>query len=351
MVVVEKEVAPALCSSGRSAAGVRVQFTTESNIRLSQLSIQTYREFATRHGHEVGYKPIGYLLLVPHARWSSHLEAVDLQRRVGVPVEVVDPEQAQRWVTFDSSGLEGATFGPVDGVVDPHLATHAFVSLARDAGATFRLATPALEITQRKGGWHVETTAAPVTATHVVNAAGAWSGEVAARAGLSLPVVPVRRHVYISAPVEDPRTYPLTIDLETGFWLRSEGERVLFGLSNENQPPGFVEGMDEGWLEETLLTGVQRFPWFEELGIDVESSWWGYYEVSPDHKPDHRSSSPARNAGSTRPASPATGSVTPPATGLLVAEMITDGAAHSVDISPYGHARFGERGTPEANII
>ena len=51
--VLERETAPAMGSTGKSAAGVRVQFTTAANIRLSLYSLPVYREFAERHGHGV----------------------------------------------------------------------------------------------------------------------------------------------------------------------------------------------------------------------------------------------------------------------------------------------------------
>lgn len=109
--VLEREVAPAMGSTGRSAAGVRVQFTTRANIALSMYSLPVYRGFAERYGHEVGYQAIGYLLLVPEERWAQHLKSVELQRSLGAPVEVLDPEEAQRYVDFSVDGLGGATFG------------------------------------------------------------------------------------------------------------------------------------------------------------------------------------------------------------------------------------------------
>jgi len=91
-MVVEKEVAPAMGSTGKSAAGVRVQFTTEANVRLSMYSLAVYREFEQKHGHRIGYQDIGYLLLVPHERWDRHLESVALQRSLGAPVDVLDTD-------------------------------------------------------------------------------------------------------------------------------------------------------------------------------------------------------------------------------------------------------------------
>ena len=139
VVVLERDVAPAMGSTGKSAAGVRVQFTTEANIRLSMYSLPVYREFKERHGHDVGYRAIGYLLLVPHDKWERHLESVALQRRLGAPVEVLDPIEAQRYVDFETEGLAGATYGPWDGVIDPHMATHAWVSMGKDLGVDYRL--------------------------------------------------------------------------------------------------------------------------------------------------------------------------------------------------------------------
>ena len=75
-------------STGKSAAGVRVQFTTAANIRLSLYSLPVFRTFEERYGRDIGYRDIGYLLLVPEARWARHLESVALQHELGAPVEV-----------------------------------------------------------------------------------------------------------------------------------------------------------------------------------------------------------------------------------------------------------------------
>ena len=98
--VLEKDVGPAMGSTGKSAAGVRVQFTTAANIQLSMSSLPVYRGFEERHGHDVGYRDIGYLLLVPHEKWELHMESVELQKSLGAPVEVLDPVAAQRYVDF-----------------------------------------------------------------------------------------------------------------------------------------------------------------------------------------------------------------------------------------------------------
>ena len=350
VVVLERDAAPAMGSTGKSAAGVRVQFTTEANIGLSMYSLPIYREFKERHGHEIGYQDIGYLLLVPHDRWERHLESVDLQRSMGAPVEVLDPVEAQRYVSFETEDLAGATYGPWDGVVDPHMATHAWVAMGKELGVEYRLRSPVTGIERAGSGWVVRSGDDTVACGHVVNAAGAWSAQTGRLAGLEVPVGPKRIQIFLSAPIEDTRTYPLTIDLTTGVYLRSEGDRVLFGLDDLDQAYGFTEGMDWDWLEHVLMTGFPRYPWWGDLGVDRKGSWWGYYAVSPDNSPiiDRN---PGGDAWIDACGFSGHGIMHAPATGLAVSEMIVDGGTHTVDMSGFRHGRFGEGMAVEANIF
>lgn len=350
VTVLEMDAAPAMGSTGKSAAGVRVQFTTEPNIRLSLHSLPVYREFAERHGRDIGYQDIGYLLLVPEARWSAHLESVELQKRLGAPVEVLEPDEARRYVDFDPSGLAGATYGPWDGIVDPHMVTLAWVEMARELGATFRMRTPVSAIEARSGGWTVRSGGERWECANVVNAAGAWSGGIGEMAGLDVPVGPKRIQIFMSGPVNDERVYPLTIDLASGVYLRSEGDRVLFGLDNLEQDFGFTEGIDESWLEHVLLTGVQRFPWWDEMGVDLRASWWGYYGVSPDNSPIIGFHSDADGWIDACGFS-GHGIMHAPATGVAVAELVADGRTTTVDVGHFGHDRFGRDVPVEANIF
>ncbi|MEX2466628.1 MAG: FAD-dependent oxidoreductase [Gemmatimonadota bacterium] len=352
VVVLEAQAGPALGSTGKSAAGVRVQFTTEANVRLSLYSLPFYRNFESRFGEDIGYRPIGYLLLAPENRWERHLETVAMQRSLGAPVDVLTPEDAQRYVPFEQAGLGGATYGPWDGVIDPHMATQALLGLAREGGASVRFRSPVTAVeAMPSGGWSVSSGGGRYRCAHLVNAAGAWSSEVGAMAGLDVPVGPKRIQIFLSAPIEDPRTYPLTVDLATGVYLRSEGDRVLLGLDNLEEAFGFTEGMDWDWMEHVLMTGVDRFPWWVELGIDRKGSWWGYYEVSPDHSPiigPH----PGAPGWIDACGFSGHGIMHAPAAGLAVSEIVADGASHTLDVSAFRHDRFDADAVPlETNIF
>lgn len=339
VTVLEMQGAPALGSTGKSAAGVRVQFTEEVNIRLSWESIQEYRQFPTVYGEDVGYRTIGYLLLVPPEHWAAHLESVALQQRLGAPVSVLSLGEAQRLVPFETAGLAGTTHGPADGIVDPHSATLAFLKLARKRGVNVYLNTPATGIQRVGSAWQVETPQGTFSAAYLLNATGAWAGAVARLADLDVPVQPVRRLIYTTAPLPWPHVYPLTIDVTSGFYLRSEGKRVLFGRSNPDEPPGFTEGMDWDWFEHTLAVGVERFPWLAETPLDAQACWWGYYEVTPDHLPILGRMPGVENWVNAAGFS-GHGVQQAPAIGRVIAEEILDERAHSLVIDPLRIERF-----------
>ncbi|MFX6629762.1 FAD-dependent oxidoreductase, partial [Acinetobacter baumannii] len=85
---------------------------------------------------------------------------------------------------------------------------------------------------REKGVWRAKTPKGEVAASLLLLCTGAWTGEVGKRLGLEIPIRPVRRMVFATAPAPFPHAFPLTIDLATGFYLRSEGARVLMGRSN-----------------------------------------------------------------------------------------------------------------------
>lgn len=334
VLVLEREATYAQGSTGRSAAGVRVQFSEPLNVLLSYHSILEYCQIP-----EAAYRPIGYLFLVPEGLRDAQEEALATQRALGVPVEKLSLEAAQSLVPFREEGLAYATYGPMDGVIDPHGATAHYLREARRLGAEVRFLEPLLSARREGGVWRVETPKGRYEAPFLLLATGAWTGEVGRRLGLELPIHPVRRMVFATTPAPFPHAFPLTIDLGTGFYLRSEGERILFGRSNPGEPPGFQEGMDWGWLLPTLEAGLFRFPFLEGLALDRRASWWGYYEMTPDQNPilgfvEEGLLVAAGFSGH--------GVQQAAMVGRLMAEEVVLGRAQSLNIDPFRMARFRE---------
>lgn len=338
VTVVEREEGVAMGSTGRSAAGFRVQFATPHNVQLSLRSLEWYRSA------DSGYNPQGYLFLVPHDRWEERMRQVEVQRAEGARVEVLDVDAARAIVDFDPEGIAGATFGPDDGFVDPDRTTQVLMQRAREEGTLFHRLETVTGIDRAGGCWHLTTDKGEVEADVVVNAAGAWSAGVAELAGLSVPVKPFRNDVFVTAPRRRERPLPLTIDVPSGVYMRSEGDRLLIGHHDHTAPFGFLEGVDWDHLEHIMEAAFARYPWFEEEELDAKACWWGYYEVTPDHSPV-LGRDPAAPTWVNATGFSGHGVMHAPATGALIAEEVLDGRAHSIDIDPFRIERFGDGST------
>jgi sarcosine oxidase, subunit beta len=288
VTVLERAAAAATGATGRSAAGLRHQFSAPQNVRFSAYGARRYARFQDEVGADAGFRRVGYAFLVPACDDAAWRDQADTVRANGGRVELLAPaEAAARWPWLDLSGIGLVSYGPDDGVLDPHAVTLGWLAAARAGGATVRFEAEVTGLAPLGGGWRVRTAhGAPLTADVVVNAAGPQAGRVAALAGASVPVVPSRRSVYVTTPVSGlALPTPLTVDVETGVWLRSEGERVIFGRSNPAEPPGENERVDWDWLEPTLERALPRFPFLAHAGLDRRACWAGHYEVTPDHLP------------------------------------------------------------------
>jgi sarcosine oxidase, subunit beta len=147
-----------------------------------------------------------------------------------------------------------------------------------------------------------------------------------------------------------PNDIPLTIDVNSGFYLRKEGAKVLFGMSNEAEPPGENLAVDWDWLETVLEAGVARFPALAEAGLAHRNCWAGLYEITPDHMPV-LGRHPALPNYVDASGFSGHGIQHAPATGMLIAGEILDGRAHSIQVDELRIARFGEMRLPaESNI-
>lgn len=345
VTVVEREEGVAMGSTGRSAAGFRVQFATAHNVALSLRSLEWYRT------HDSGYNPVGYLFLVPHEQWEDRIHQVEVQRGAGARVDVLDVDAARAIVDFDPDGIAGATFGPDDGFVDPDQSTQLLMQQAREQGTLFHRLETVIGVEADGDGWRLTTSKGTIEADVVVNAAGAWSAGIAELAGLQVPVQPFRNDVFVTAPRPRDRPLPLTTDLLSGVYMRSEGDRLLIGHHDHTAPFGFLEGVDWDHLDPIMEAAFARYPWFEQEELDARACWWGYYEVTPDYSPV-LGRDPAAPTWVNASGFSGHGVMHAPACGELIAEEVLDGRAHTIDIDPFRITRFdGQDLTIETAVI
>lgn len=355
VLVLEKEAAEISGSTARSAAGVRHQFSNATNILLSRHSIERLRHFDEEVGGHAELHQVGYLFLLNDAdTWAQYRRNVALQRELGVRVELLAPEEAARFIPqMRADDLLGATFGPDDGYCDPYGIAMGYLRAAQRMGARLRRDSAVTGFDLAGGRVNgVITSAGPVACDLVVNCAGPWAGAVAALAGLRVPVQPYRRNIYMTTPFPQiPGPIPLTIDVGSGFYMRKEGQGILMGKSNPDEPSSFVTTVDWAWLDHVLEVGLHRFPILEHAGLAEQQCWAGLYEITPDHNPilgRHPELPSYLDASGFS----GHGIMHAPATGLLIAEEILDGRAHTIDIDELRIARFAQGEThAEKNVI
>jgi sarcosine oxidase, subunit beta len=353
VLVLDQEDAVGRGSTGACAGGFRQQFTSEVNVRLSRASVPMILGFEREHGIPVTIAQDGYLFLVrDEGAWEGFLRGVELQRSLGVPVEVLDPSDAAALVPgIEPTGLVGATFGPEDGIADPGALTQGYAMLARGAGATFAFGTTvrAIELGDDGAIAGVRTDGGAVAASAVVLAAGAWSGALAATAGVDVPIEPVPRVVVTTDRFPGvPARRTLVIDAETSFYFHREGDGVLMGMGGQDRP-SFDTSVDEVFVADELIPrAVEVFPPVAEAG--VRSSWAGLYEMTPDR---HPIVGPAPVPGLFIAAGfSGHGFQHGPIVGKLLAELFTEGQASSVDIGALTLERFARgQPVPEGHVV
>ena len=339
-------------ATGRCAGGVRYQFATEVNIRLSQASLPMIERFKEEIGQSVDYRQCGYLFVLTREEDVVSFERnVDLQQRLGVDTQWLTGADVRALIPemrFDDA-LAG-TLHARDGLVDPNSVVSGYVNAARRLGAK---AITEAEVTGLRvsGGKIVgaETSQGPIATPVIVNAAGPWAAEIGKMAGVELPIVPIRRQMFTTTALPQLRPdFPFVIDFAQSLYFHREGNGLLIGMSNPNQKPGFDQAVDEEFELVNLEAAMGRLPMLESAGL--ASHWAGLYEVTPDAHPIF-GRTPVVGLYVVAGFS-GHGFMHGPVSGKLMAELILDGAFSTVDVSALDLARFAEgRLIREYNVV
>jgi len=285
-------------ASGRNGGGVRAQWSTEANVQLMLESMRMCREFAAKMKINVWLRQGGYLFLARTAEQRRKLEAsVALQNRCGLPTRMLTPAEARDVVPeLDTAGVDAASYNPDDGVVFPWPFLWGYARAARDRGvevATWHDVVGFDTAGTRIDGVRVRPSGPPGTPqtgvtrtirTHrVVNAAGAWSPEVARMLGVSLPNRPHRHEICSTEPLK-PWVKPLVADLSDGLYFsQSTRGEIVGGIGNEYVPAGLDQGSSHAFLGKYARSLVRACPVLAR--VKVLRQWAGCYDLTPDANP------------------------------------------------------------------
>jgi sarcosine oxidase subunit beta len=271
VVLIERETIGG-ASTARSAGGIRTQFADELNVRIALRSLEEFERFEELTGVDISFHQDGYLFLLDREQDVGIFRgAVELQRRLGVPSRELTPDEALAIVPqLDLDGVLTATYCERDGHATPEAVAQGYAAAAARAGARIRQGCTVESIeTRGERIVAVETSKGRIETGTVVCAAGAWSAEIGEMVGVEIPVTGEPRWMWF-CPTDGglPARLPLTIDFTTSFYFHREGAGIVFGGREQT-------------VEEVAEQGLRRLPLLADLPL--QSSWWGYYETSPDH--------------------------------------------------------------------
>jgi heterotetrameric sarcosine oxidase beta subunit len=287
-------------ASGRNGGGVRAQWSSEANVRLMQESIRLCREFASEMKINVWFRQGGYLFLARTEARAKMLEAsVGLQNDCGLGTRMLTPREARKIVPeLDPNGILLCSYNPDDGVVFPWPFVWGYANAAARLGVVVSTFTNVVGFdTQgaRIEGVRTEPAAnAPpassgsrnsetIRTNRVVNAAGAWSPEVARLLGVVLPNKPHRHEICSTEPLK-PWLKPLVAELEDGLYFsQSTRGEIVGGVGQEHVPPGINQESSFAFLGRYARSITRTCP---ILGsVKVLRQWAGCYDLTPDANP------------------------------------------------------------------
>ena len=339
IAVLEKEINPGMGSTAKAAGGIRAQFGSEINIELSRHSIPAFEAFPEEMGIDVDFFQVGYLWL---ATQESEMELfrknVALQQAHGIKSRLLTPDEIAKMAPYiRTEDIIGGTFHDRDGYAPPADYVMGYHKKSKAGGVDYHLGCT---ITGFDGN-RVETTQGTFEAETVVCTAGAWMGKIGAMLDLSIPVEPIRRQCFVTGPIPNGLEHPIpmTIDFTSGIYMHSESGGVLVGKADKMEPSSFNEHVDYPFVEHMAELAMERTPILEEATI--QTSWGGLYGVTPDHHPI-LGALPQRPGYYIAAGFSGHGFMHAPATGLVMAELLLDGHASTIDIDLLRFDRFGK---------
>lgn len=326
-------------SSGRSAAMLMLSMSRRETIALSFLSRAEYMQFGDLLGETTHFKQIGYMTVATQNAERALREEITIQQEMNVPVEILDPAEVKEIVP--AVNIEDLVLGAIcrtDGVIDPHAVMQAYARGAKQMGAEINERVQATGIALENGRViGVETTEGRIATPIVVNATGARAREVGSWVGLELPIKNYKRHIFITDEFRAiPQNTPFVMDLEVEWYFRKEGENVLMGMGRE-ESTSFEPQFEPEFQEQVIERAALRAPIL--LDANILRGWAGLRALTPDDLPV-LGYAPGVEGFANCCGWGGHGVMHAPSGGILTAEVIADGKATSMDITPFRYDRF-----------
>ncbi len=287
-------------STWHAAGGFHTLNGDTNMAALQGYTIRLYKELEEITGMSCGLHHVGGVTLADTPERFDMLKAERAKHRfMGLETEIVSPEDIARIAPVTNiEGILGGLYDPLDGHLDPSGTTHAYAKAARMGGAEIHTHTKVLQTNPHPDGWEIITDKGTIIAEHLVNAAGLWAREVAAMAGLYLPLHPMEHQYIVTDDIpeiyERDAEHPHVMDPAGESYLRQEGRGLCIGFYEQPCKPWAVDGTpwdfghellqdDFDKIEGSIAFAYKRFPVLETAG--VKSVIHGPFTFAPDGNP------------------------------------------------------------------
>jgi len=333
-------------ATGRSSGMVRMHYDLEVEVSLAWLSFQYFRNWSEMVGGECDFTRTGFIQIVtPEYQDALHANTA-MNQQVGVPSLLIAPDDVRRLAPhFATDDFQIAVYEPESGYADPSATTMSLMQAARRQGAQLvqDCQVLAIQVVASKVSG-VQSTQGSFSAPVVVNAAGPWAGEINRMVGLDIPIETWRHDTLLAQrPHEMGTVHPAVIDFINAMYFRPEtGGLTLVGLEDDNplgeSLDGDIDHAQPGYVERAIPRICQRIPIMEFARL--HSAHGGYDGITTDQRPVLGQAGPDGfylDCGFS-----GTGFKIAPAVGACMAELIVNGQAHTIDITPFAPQRFAE---------
>jgi len=288
-------------STWHAAGGFHTLNGDTNMAALQGYTIRLYKELEEITGMSCGLHHVGGVTLADTQERFDMMKAERAKHRfMGLDTRIVSPEEIKQIAPItNTDGILGGLYDPLDGHLDPSGTTHAYAKAARMGGAEINIHTKVLQTNPRPdGSWEVVTDKGTVICEHLVNAAGLWAREVAAMAGLYLPLHPMEHQYIVTDDLpeiyESGQEHPHVMDPGGESYLRQEGRGLCIGFYEQPCEPWAVDGTpwDFGHellpdnldkVEASIEFAYKRYPILERAG--VKTVIHGPFTFAPDGNP------------------------------------------------------------------
>ncbi len=287
VVVLEKHY---ICygATGRCGAGIRQQWATKENALLAKKSVEIFERLSEELGYDIGLRQGGYLIAIhDEEEMRQAKKNVEMQRSIGLPVKIISPDEIKEIAPIlDPEGMEAiaATFCPTDGHANPFKTTYAYARAAKKLGAKIYKFTEVKDIRVKDGKVEeVVTNRGKIKTKYVVNAAGAWSKEIAKMVGINMPNKPIRKEALVTEPIE--RLFDcMVISFKHGIYFSQQEEgQILGGIPSPEEKIGYYTEPTFSFLKHMAYMLGKYAPPLKH--INILRQWTGFYDVTPDALP------------------------------------------------------------------